>query len=433
MAGGDISLLYGNNSGAPYGNSMWQYIQNSLDPAKPASTHQKVRKVSYTKDWFFDVQENKTMKHFYTGSEPMYLPRLWDPIFPKNGDLVMDTLYQSVKPCRPGGKEQDCCSLNIADDWQETTPLIADCDALHREAKNLFAIEGGCPKNKRGKNLNPVCVEKGEVSNGMKPKDLSLWSNYGAAGPFTNSKGQPLNGLPMKCVCYGLDGRTSADKFDYFIVRNMGPSQCGRSIFPLLIFRPAQSIPCNGSLAFDFPPRRDLLQEYVDQGFARAPLKRVLELERNELSIFAAPDIINSWYSYMGRKNRTEWPAINKFPFNVYMDTCKEKGITAVPFPILSLTPYMLGTPDPTIKESSILANLGLCAPASVFHYFCPSHQNPTLKPVARWHIDRFNPYGVFADGTLWKPMGLIECLIKCPIQAKGTAYIGNGPHGLVV
>jgi len=89
MAGGDIALLLGDNAGANYGNAMWEYIERSVDPAKEGEQKQKVRKVSYSKHLFFDVQTNRTMKNIYTGDEPQNVPRLWEPIWPKEGDLLM--------------------------------------------------------------------------------------------------------------------------------------------------------------------------------------------------------------------------------------------------------------------------------------------------------------------------------------------------------
>ena len=235
----------------------------------------------------------------------------------------------------------------------------------------------------------------------------------------------------MKCVCYGLTGAASASSgVDYFIVRNFGPSQCGTSL-RILSRRPPQSIPCDGSFAFDSPPQADILDQYKDVGFSLPPFKRTLRLEQLKLSAIDLPAIYKTMLSYMNRQGRTDWPAINKFPFNAYMDTCKEKGVVPVPFPILAITPYQLGTRDPTLPFNK--SPFGLCSPFDATRYFCPSHQNAQLKPVVEWHFDLLDPHGVFADGTRWEPMGFIECSIKCKITPKGTAYIGDGPHGLVV
>jgi hypothetical protein len=89
MAGADASFLLEGKKGAPYGNSMWEYIQNSVDPQKKSKPQQLVRKVAYSKELFFDVQANRTMKNFYNGNATLAIPRLWDPIWPKNGDLLM--------------------------------------------------------------------------------------------------------------------------------------------------------------------------------------------------------------------------------------------------------------------------------------------------------------------------------------------------------
>jgi len=89
IAGGSVTSLLGGMSGATYGNAMWEYIKRSVDPSKKAEEKQKVRKVSYSTDFFFDVQANRTMKNVYTGSTPQNIPRLWEPIWPKEGDLLM--------------------------------------------------------------------------------------------------------------------------------------------------------------------------------------------------------------------------------------------------------------------------------------------------------------------------------------------------------
>jgi hypothetical protein len=163
------------------------------------------------------------------------------------------------------------------------------------------------------------------------------------------------------------------------------------------------------------------------------------------------------------------------------LDTCKEKGITPVPWPIQSITPYLIGIRDPTVPRLSNY-KIGLCAVNSLNIYFCPAHQNPLQDAVHSWDYgsriadksdnstglsqqtrlfgkggllfgrnglfssDRDwglgskpagllgrRPYGIFADGRKWKSLTLAECAVKCRIRAKGTAYIGDGPHGLAV
>ena len=90
MVGADVGFLLGGNKGAPYGNPMWKYIQNSVELEENATKPiQKVRKVIFSKEFFFDVQLNRTLKNIFTGNIPMATPRLWDPIWPKNGDLLM--------------------------------------------------------------------------------------------------------------------------------------------------------------------------------------------------------------------------------------------------------------------------------------------------------------------------------------------------------
>jgi hypothetical protein len=88
MAGANIDLLLDGKNGAVFGHSIWESIKNSVTPSS-TGPRQLTRKVSYSRDIFFDVQNDKTLKHVYTDDHPVDIPRLWEPIWPKNGDLLM--------------------------------------------------------------------------------------------------------------------------------------------------------------------------------------------------------------------------------------------------------------------------------------------------------------------------------------------------------
>jgi hypothetical protein len=155
-------------------------------------------------------------------------------------------------------------------------------------------------------------------------------------------------------------------------------------------------------------------------------------LEAGKLTALYIPSTVTALLSYMNRQGRTDWPNIGKFPYNGdALDTCKEKGVVPVPYATVAITPYLFGSRDVTLPAKEL--PIGLCVPYSIFQYFCPSHQNAALKPIVEWVFDPLHPYGVFDDGTTWEPMGLVECLVKCPRSPNGTAYIGDGPHGIVV
>lgn len=113
------------------------------------------------------------------------------------------------------------------------------------------------------------------------------------------------------------------------------------------------------------------------------------------------------------------------------MDTCIKKDFKPVPFPIVAVAPYSLGARDPSLPYTKL--PIGLCSAFTLTEYSCPPHQNANLKPVNEWNFDRADPHGIFADGTKWKPMSIMKCIIKCRITPNGTVYVGDGPHGLVV
>jgi hypothetical protein len=97
MAGANVSLLLDGRKGAPYGNALWSYIRNSVDPTKAQNSKQLVRKVSLSKDLFFDVGENRTLKNIVTGDNAVVLPRLWEPIWPKNEDLLVYVVISELR------------------------------------------------------------------------------------------------------------------------------------------------------------------------------------------------------------------------------------------------------------------------------------------------------------------------------------------------
>jgi hypothetical protein len=306
MAGGNSNFLLEGKTGASYGNPMWEYIKNSVDPTKGQETHQKVRKVSYSPTVYFDVQADRTMKNFFTGKTPQYIPRLWAPVWPTNDDLVSDIQYYSVNPCRPGGKPSDCCYLNIEDDPIESNPLPADCNAMHQEGKELFVIDADCDDKNQ---TNNMCVTRDKVKVGVNPQRLSLWSHYRAIGPFVNSKAQPIDGLPMKCICNFIDSDISQADVDYFTPATLVYSQCfSSSKFKTDLRR---AVPCDGS--FSSTPQTGMFQALEAQGIDTEVYKTVRSAEFGRVLPLVAPEAGILANSYISREGFTEWPNFGTF------------------------------------------------------------------------------------------------------------------------
>ena len=349
-----------------------------------------------------------------------------------------DSNYRSVKPCRPNGKALDCCLLDVTNDFQERNPLPADCDAMELEGKNLFEIEGGCEKDANGKYANVLCLQPGDVDPGVLPSKLSLWSHVGAAGPFTNSKGVPIDGLPMQCICDTIaDNVNVLDLSTYYNLNIFTPTQCTAK----KRFRraPLLAVPCTGlpvsanngrSESHSSPSSLyDILESL---GVNQKDLALVRALEPRQSLVAIAPALTRTIVSYLNRQGFTEWPNAFKWP-RIYDDSCAAKNATALAIPPNLFTPFTLGGKgELTFPKSR--GPLELCAATTPDNvYFCPSHQNPLLQNVINWTYNRYSPQGLFSNGSIWKPYGLVECLIKCPVQAEGTAYIGDGPYGLAV
>ena len=278
------------------------------------------------------------------GKIPQWTPRLWEPVWPKNGDLIMDMSYFSVQPCRPGGVPLDCCLLNIEEDEQETNPLQVDCSVLSLKGKKLFAIEDGCPKDSKGDHLNPICIEPDGIDEGALPSKFSLWSHYGAGGPFTNSKGVPIDDFRMKCACLSVDPSIEQSEVNFFTLPVFSPSECvNRTNFGVTL----QGVQCDGVLTFDLP-QGDYMDEFEKEGFNIMEYEKVVYREITQRIALDFLGMIDTLKTYSMREGFTEWPNVSKFPFvGERFDTCKEKGISPVPWPVEAINPYMLGLRDP--------------------------------------------------------------------------------------
>ena len=385
MAGADPDVILEGRQGASYGNPMWEYIKASLDTTEGTSgSHQKVRKVSYTPEVYFDVQSDRTMKNFFTGSTPQSLPRLWSPLFPGNDELVTDTQYFSVNPCRPGGVPSQCCHFNIEEDPTESKPLTTDCDALYQKGKELYVIEGGCSAEN---STNHMCVDEGTIDKSGKPSDLSLWSQYGAVGPFTSKKGKPIDSLPMKCICRFINRLSSRKNVDFFTPSIMTYSECYSS---RLFNKHALAVPCDGSFVFE--PERDKRKQVREQGIDALATWSAQRKEQTRRITLSLPELAKMSYSYISREGFTEWPNYGKFPYVIgEYDTCKEKGITSVPWPITSVPPFYFSTTNPTIpyryvKRTNIKRNQYF-RNSSHFNSLYSQKASPRSTPSTVWIV----------------------------------------------
>lgn len=441
MVGANKKYLIDDLEGAPYGNEMWAHIKNSITGGGP---HQKPRKVSFSHDMFFHVKsETQTYKNFFYGNKAVPLPRLWAPVWPRDGDLITDNGYKSMKPCRPDGVALDCCSFLVSNDEQESIPLNVNCEEIDREARTLFDIEGGCEKESR----NPLCLVESETIGKVSPSDLSLWTHFGAGGPFLSSSGKPINNLPMKCACFLVDGHRLHRKIINFSPTYFTPMECFQddddfdSRQQSLDKRLVTSVDCDISagLTFHRPPRLvNNFASFSTEGVNATVLKQVAMAEQAKMLALQLQNVVAAVTDYGNRSGHLKWPSPGRFPFITQdYDSCLMKGITSVPTTVNTLTPYMFATGDPTKLTSPDDDPFGLCVPYKLdtddMQFFCPTVQNNRLKAVRKWVYRGDNaPYGVFEDGEHWFPLTMLECSTLCHGDLATSPYIGSGARSML-
>lgn len=135
-------------------------------------------------------------------------------------------------------------------------------------------------------------------------------------------------------------------------------------------------MPCNG---FQRVPSPYALDEYGGQGVNMDDMEKMAELERfgkfgGTSSLDPTMPFYRSIYTYIQRKNFTEWPALAKWPYiTPRQDTCRQKKATAVPISVLDASPWFLNSGDGAAKftnkdmcQVSILSNTG---PLDIYIY----------------------------------------------------------------
>ena len=467
MVGANKQYLLGSKSGASYGNEMWTFIKNSINNPKNGLA-QKKRMVSYSTTLYFNVSEDKTLKMMYTGDDGVYTPRHWAPTWPQKDDLIPDLGYQSIRPCRPDGNARECCVFDVESDAREDRPINADCSSLKDEGISIYGFDicdDGFPT---------ICLNSSQVDTDIDFYDFSIWSHYGASGPFVNKDAQPVgSNLDMLCICDGFSlfqpNGTEQTKIQSFTPAVLAPYVCNDFASPGDVDVAGNAVvapvvDCTGGFArvpqvgqfhpncikvlscscahyhsvisdewrflysVNFISKGGMLQAYVAQGISEELAEQFLKIPAGLI----LPEVMQAFKEYITREGYVEWPKFSKFPYVGFgLDSCPLKQATTVPVPVESLSPWLGASPDgnPTAPKATV----DLCVPYTPKKSWCPSRTNPLQEYVKSWSYDRSMPFGLFEDDTSFFPieendtMNLTEaCKMDCSKDPIGTAYIGD-------
>ena len=186
-----------------------------------------------------------------------------------------------------------------------------------------------------------------KVKAGVKASRLSLWSQIGAAGPFTNSKGQPLEDLSMKCVCNSISDKTDAAEVDYYTMQVFTPPECHQSRFFDIVKYP-KAVPCDGTFSSESQPNgrktSELFQSYADEGLDIDKVRTASVLEASNGIPAGLATVTQLISEYLNRNDSTEWQQMLVWPFFTReTDSCREKNVTSIAYPRLSYPPYVFG------------------------------------------------------------------------------------------
>jgi hypothetical protein len=286
---------------------------------------------------------------------------------------------------------------------------------MYEEAQELHHDEDHCEE------FPMQCIDKlsGKVPT---PQELTLWSQFGASGPFVNSSGYPIGqDLPMKCICDILQDGIKPSEVTHFIARLWGPSECVAGPTepgPLAIL-----VPCDGS--FQRQPHYGVRDTWESEGVPN----EVYDALTSSVSVAAVGKL---FHARATREGHTEW-AVPKEPYIGIADTCIAKGVTGVPIPGHLISPWC-GIPPDANPTAPNMDKKDLCSMFSAEYSWCPSKQNPLMKVMESWDHDAAPPVGLYADGTSWHPVKREDCEKTCAKTPEGTAYISKEmPLGLSV
>jgi hypothetical protein len=230
----------------------------------------------------------------------------------------------------------------------------------------------------------------------------------------------------MKCICKAAADDLDFADIDFFTAGSLTPSEC----FSSKTESRGGAIPCNGELIFE--PRNDRTLSYESIGVNATAFKELVAFQQERIFSFGPQrSLVATIFSYVQREGFTEWPGLTKWPFVTFgLDSSAEKNANAVPASLNSVSPWLFASDNPTIAGQDA-PQLGLCVLLDGQAY-CPSKQNANMTKVV-WNLEAEKVDGTFADGRRWEPMSIGECIVSCQATPEGTAYIGDGPNGLVV
>jgi hypothetical protein len=93
----------------------------------------------------------------------------------------------------------DCCFFDLEKDPGENYPKEVNCSKQHEIANTLYDNKQICQE------FPTICISNVTNEQPSSADVYSIWSHYGASGPFTNKDGIPIGqDLGMKCVCDGF-------------------------------------------------------------------------------------------------------------------------------------------------------------------------------------------------------------------------------------
>lgn len=141
----------------------------------------------------------------------------------------------------------DCCFFDLENDPGENYPKEVDCNTQRDIANMLYDNKQICH------DFPTICYANLTNQQAANANVYSIWSHYGASGPFANKYGIPIGqDLGMKCICDGFSrdkGSTSQTNIKSYLPSVFAPFLCSDKSAPDTPDGTIYGVNCTGGFA----------------------------------------------------------------------------------------------------------------------------------------------------------------------------------------
>jgi len=321
----------GNTPGPLTGIPLWNTILEKK---------QVPRDITYSPVMQLEVRErlDRLFKIWFLDRSTIISDGNWTPDFPNNSQFIPDFGYLYVRPCGAA-----YCYFNLKRDPSEQDNLFLG--PIEEEAMRRN-VTGNWDNNV----INSSRIQSLALRVGF-PEQVSIWTHYGASGPFLNKDAEPIIPPFAQCWCNWIDDGVPPEGVTHVIFNLYLGARCVDELGARGV---RGALPCKLPLKLTQAPIPYSFQEDMLDvvGFETQFFNKINAAQWDSGPVFAPlPLLTLEWNlpvieglrNMNKREGFSNWANIEKYPFNLEIhDHCPNFDIFTAPTPFTQVTDWIL-------------------------------------------------------------------------------------------